>query len=179
MKKFVLLIAVFFCAQALLGQSQINASFKQHKLIKASGKNVEAAGKIVYKSPDNLQMNYTQPAGDFFIIEGNTVRMNMNGKKSTVDVTKNMTMKAQKNTLLNCIKGNYRQVAADNNADCVEKETGGAKTVTITARKAATRGYSKIVLSYRTSDNMVTEMTLEEFNGNVTQYSISNITVKK
>ena len=70
-------------------------------------------------------------------------------------------------------------MATDNNAEYTVKEAGASRIVTITAKKAATRGYSKITLTYRKSDNMVTEMVLEEFNGNTTRYSFSNISVKK
>ncbi len=179
MKKITLFIIIVNCIFSLGAQSQINASFAQQKTIKASGKTIESKGTVLYQSPETLKMNYTQPAGDYFIIEGNMLKINMNGKKSTVDVTKNAVMKTQKSTLLNCIKGNYKQVATDNNAEYTVKEAGASRIVTITAKKAATRGYSKITLTYRKSDNMVTEMVLEEFNGNTTRYSFSNISVKK
>ena len=179
MKRITLFIILLCCIFTLGAQQQINASFEQTKTIKASGKSIQSKGTVLYQSPETLKMNYTQPAGDFFIVEGNTIKLNMNGKKSTVDVTKNAVMKAQKNTLLNCIKGNYKQVATDNNAEIAVKESGSSRIVTLTAKQAATRGYSKITVTYRKSDNMVTEMVLEEFNGNTTRYSFSNISVKK
>ncbi|MCR4965965.1 MAG: outer membrane lipoprotein carrier protein LolA [Bacteroidales bacterium] len=179
MKRIITLIVVVCAILTAGAQSQINASFTQQKTIKASGKSIQSKGTVNYQSPETLKMNYTTPAGDFFIIEGSTIKMNMNGKKSTIDVTKNATMKAQKNTLLNCIKGNYKQVATDNNAECSVKDSGSNRIVTITAKKAATRGYSKITVTYRKSDNMVVDMVMEEFNGNKTHYTFSNISVKK
>lgn len=179
MKRIITLCMVLSMVLSLGAQTQINASFAQSKFIKASGKKIESKGTVLYQSPETLKMNYTQPAGDYFIIEGNTLKLNMNGKKSTVDVTKNATMKVQKNILLNCIKGNYKQVATDNDAECSVKENGGNRVVTITAKKTAARGYSKITVTYRKSDNMVTDMLLEEFNGNTTHYTFSNISVKK
>ena len=123
-------------------------------------------------------MNYTKPAGDYFIIDGKTIRINMRGKKSVVDTEKNAAMKTQRNTLMNCITGNWKQAATDNNAESSVSEKGANKVVTLTAKKAAPRGYSKIVITYRKSDNLPVELVFEEFNGTVTTYKMTNI-VKK
>ena len=50
--------------------------------------------------------------------------------------------------------------------------------MTLSAKKTAPRGYSKIIITYRKSDNLPIELVFEEFNGIVTTYKISNI-VKK
>jgi outer membrane lipoprotein-sorting protein len=103
---------------------------------------------------------------------------NMRGKKAVIDTEKNAPMRIQRNTLMNCISGDWKKIATENNADYTVTEKGANKVVTLTAKKAATRGYSKIVITYRKSDNLPVELVFEEFNGTVTTYKMSNI-VKK
>ena len=152
--------------------------FTQSKFIKASGKTIESEGNLKLYSNDKLEMNYTKPAGDYFIVDGKTVKMNIKGNKSVVDTEKNASMRGMRNTLMNCITGNWKQAAIDNNAESSVTEKGANKVVTLTAKKTGTRGYSKIIITYRKSDNLPVELILEEFNGTVTTYKMSNI-VKK
>ena len=176
MKKLltVLIAMLAFAASA----QKVECHFQQSKFIKASGKTVTSEGNLKLYSNDKLEMNYTNPAGDYFIIDGKTVKINVRGKKSVVDTEKNAVVRVQRNTLMNCISGNWKQAATDNDATTSVAEKGGNKVVTLTAKKTAPRGYAKIVITYRKSDNLPVEMVMEEFNGTVTTYKMTNI-VKK
>lgn len=176
MKK-LLTIVIAMLAFAASAQ-KVECHFQHTKFIKASGKTVTSEGNLKLYSNDKLELNYTKPAGDYFIIDGKTMKINMQGRKSVVDTEKNATMRAQRNTLINCISGNWKQAATDNNAETSVTEKGGNKVVTLTAKKTAARGYAKIVITYRKSDNLPVEMVLEEFNGTVNTYKMTNI-VKK
>lgn len=171
---FVCLMLAGFIASA----QTVECQFKESKFIKASGKTIESEGTVKFVGKTKMEMNYTKPAGDYFIIDGNSIKMNLKGKKSVMDTEKNAAMRTYRNTLLNCIHGNWKQAATDNNADFTVTEKGNNKVVTITAKKQAPRGYSKIIVTARKSDNLPVEMVLEEFNGTVTTYKLSNI-VKK
>ncbi len=176
MKK-LLIIVIAMLAFAASAQT-VQCHFTETKFIKASGKTVEYEGNLKLTSKDKLEMTYTKPAGDYFNIDGKTISMNMRGKKSVVDTEKNATMRGQRNTLMNCITGNWKQAATDNNAESSVTEKGANKVVTLTAKKTGTRGYSKIVITYRKSDNIPVELMFQEFNGTTTTYKMSNI-VKK
>ena len=54
-------------------------------------------------------------------------------------------------------------------------EAGGNYVVTLTARKKASKGYSKITLKYRKSDCLITGLSLEEFSGAVNTYVLSSL----
>lgn len=173
---------LFFVCLMLAGliasAQTIEGQFKQSKYIKASGKTIESEGTLKIVGKNKLEMNYTKPAGDYFIIDGNIIKTNYKGKKTEVDAEKNAAVRLQRNTLMNCISGNWKQAAADNNANYDVTERAGNKIITITAKKQAARGYSRIIIAARKSDNLPVEMVLEEFNGTVTTYKINNI-VKK
>ena len=177
MKK-ILTIVIAMLSFAASAQ-KVEARFTESKFIKATGKTLEAEGSFKLYSTDRMEMTYTQPTGDYFKIDGKNVSINMRGKKSVVDTEKNTAIRTQRNTLMNCINGNWKQAATDNNAESSVVEKGANKVVTLTAKKAAPRGYSKIIITYRKSDNLTLEMVLEEFNGNITTIKLSNIVNKK
>ena len=176
MKKLLIIVIAMLAFAASAQKAECH--FTESKFIKASGKTLEAEGNLKLTSADKLEMTYTKPAGDYFNIDGKTMSINLRGKKSVVDTEKNAMMRVQRNTLMNCITGKWQQAATDNNAETSVVDKGANKVVTLTAKKAAPRGYSKIVITYRKSDNLPVELVFEEFNGNVTTYKMTNI-VKK
>ena len=118
-------------------------------------------------------MNYSQPQGEYFIIDGNLVKINLDGKKTELDASKAKLVQLQRSTLLNGLRGNYQQVATDNNAELSVANEGKIKTVTITAKGRVPRGgYSSMVLSYRVSDGTLVRMTLEESAGAINTYEL-------
>ena len=118
-------------------------------------------------------MTYTQPEGDYFIIEGNMVKINMDGKKAELDAEKVKMVKLQRATLLNCLSGNWEQAAADNNADLTVSESKSTKTISIVAKgKVQKGGYKSVELTYRLSDNVLTKMVLEEAIGIINTYEL-------
>lgn len=176
MKK-ILTIVIAMLAFAASAQ-KVEARFTESKFIKASGKTIEAEGNLKLFSADKMELRYTKPAGDYFIIDGKTMSTSVKCKKTVVDTEKNAAMRTHRNTLMNCVNGNWKQAASDNNAETSVAEKGANKVVTLSAKKTAPRGYSKIIITYRKSDNLPIELVFEEFNGIVTTYKISNI-VKK
>lgn len=177
MKRILIIIASLLCLYSISGQT-IESTFQHTKFIKASGKNITSNGHLKFVYPAYLEMKYSVPQGDYFIIDGKNVKINMNGKKATVDTDKNTTVRNQRNTLINCITSNYEQAANDNNANISLSEKNGNKIIVISAKKIATRGYSKITITYRKADNMPLEIILEEFNGTINTYKMSNIKKK-
>ena len=176
MKKILTLVIAMLALTA--SAQKVEAHFTESKFIKASGKTIEAEGKLKLFSADKMELRYTKPAGDYFIIDGKTVSTNLRGKKSVVDTEKNTAMRIFRNTLMNCVNCQWKQAATDNDAETSVAEKGANKVVTLSAKKTAPRGYSKIVITYRKSDNIPVELVFEEFNGTVTTYKMSDI-VKK
>lgn len=173
MKHITLIIITMLLSAGAIAQQKYDTDFTQTKVMKVSGKTTNKAGHILFDGNDQLSMTYTDPEGDYFIIEGNMVKINMDGKKADLDAEKVKMVKLQRATLLNCLSGNWEQAAEDNNADLTVTEEGGLKTVAIVARGKAPRGgYSSVELTYRTSDGVMTQMVLEEAIGIKNTYVI-------
>ena len=167
MKKILLFAVLVLCARFAAAQTT-ECKFTQARTIQASGKVIRSEGVISYKSPDQLTMTYTDPKGEYLVISGPMLRSNTLGQKISVDTDKNARFKVLRNTLLNCIDGNYEQAAKDNDADLSVSEKNGVKTVQMKARKAAPRGYSRIIMEY--IKGLPVRMVLEEFGGISTEY---------
>ena len=173
MKHIILIITAMLCSVAAFAQKTFDTDFTQVKMMKISGKTIDKAGHILFDGKDNLSMTYTMPEGDYFIIEGNKVKINMDGKKADIDAEKVKMVKLQRATLLNCLSGNWEQAAEDNNADVTVTEEDGLKTVSIVARGKVPRGgYNSVLLTYRLSDGVLVEMVLEESIGIINTYKL-------
>ena len=168
----LILIAMLFSVTAF-AQQTFDTDFTQTKLMKISGKTTDKAGHLTFDGNDQLSMIYTEPKGDYFKIEGNMVKINMDGKKADLDAAKVKMVGLQRATLLNCLAGNWEQAATDNNAELTITEEKGLKTISIIAKgKVPKGGYKSVVLTYRVSDNALVKMILEEAIGIVNTYEI-------
>ena len=165
MKRIILIICTLMLSMASFGQTY-DTNFKQTHRLKLSGKTSVLKGHLNYDGKDQLQMIYSDPEGEYFIIDGSQIKMNLYGKKAELDADKVAMIKLQRATLLNCLSGNWEQAAKENNAKATTSEKLGFRTVSIVSEKAVPRGgYKSVSLTYRIKDGMVTRMVLEDAVG--------------
>lgn len=173
MKRIFLITILLLSYTAAFSQHTYDIDFTQTKVMKVSGKTTEKAGHLVFDGNDHLSMIYTEPKGEYFIIEGQQVKINLDGKKAELEADKVKLVQLQRSTLLNCLAGNYEQAAIENHADKSITYEGGFQTVTLTVKGKVPRGgYSSVVLTYRISDGMLTRMVLEEGVGAINTYEL-------
>lgn len=127
-------------------------------------------GKLTYKA-GNIKMDYTN--GDLFLIEGDKMTIKTGSANQVFDLTKNIMMKGLSNTLNYAFQGQLTKLATEQNADITATKEGNFYLITLTAKKKAPRGYSKIVAYYKVSDCLITSMRMDEFNGASTFYTIA------
>ena len=173
MKHFTLIIIALLFSVSAWAQQTYDTEFTQTRVLKVSGKTTNKAGHLVFDGNDQLTMTYTEPENEFFIIEGNMVKINMDGKKANLDADKVKMVQLQRSTLLNCLSGNWEQAAEDNNAELTVTEDNGYRNVLIKARgKVARGGYASVEITYRLDDDIMTKMILEEAGGIENTYEI-------
>ena len=165
---FVMLLAAAFSA----GAQNFEGTFTQTKTLKVSKKTVKSAGNISYTAPDQLAMIYTNPDGDYFIIDGPFVRMDMKGVQADLNATTNKAILAQRNAILYGIQGKYEEIAKEMDADCTVTNGKTGKHVVIKVRKTMPKGYSGMELDYNKAGR-ITRMVLDEFGGISTEYLVS------
>lgn len=173
MKHITLIAIALLLSVAAFAQQNIDTDFTQTKLMKVSGKTTEKAGHITFDGNDQLSMTYTQPDGDYFIIDGNNVKINMDGKKADLDAGKVKMVQLQRATLLNCLSGNWEQAAEDNNAELTITEEKDLKAISIVAKgKVPKGGYKSVELTCRISDGAMIKMVLEDAIGIINTYEM-------
>ena len=173
MKHITLIILAMLFSVSAFAQQTFDTDFTQTKVMKVSGKTTNKAGHLIFDGNDHLSMVYSDPEGEYFIIEGNQVKINLDGKKADLDAEKVKTVGLQRATLLNCLSGNWEQAATDNNADLTVTEDKGFRNVLIKANGKVPRGgYSSVELTYRLSDGVMIKMVLEEAVGSINTYEI-------
>ena len=173
MKRILLITSLLLSYIAAFSQHTYDIDFTQTRVMKVSGKTTEKAGHLVFDGNDHLSMIYTEPQGEFFIIEGNLVKLNLDGKKAELEADKVKMVQLQRSTLLNCLSGNYEQAAIENHADKSISYEGDFQTVTLTVNGKVPRGgYSSVVLTYRLSDGILIRMVLEESVGAINTYEL-------
>lgn len=131
---------------------------------------VSLKGEICYRNEDYIDMSYTN--GELFNVDGNAMTIIRDGKTQKFDLNKNLMMKSLSHTLLFVFQGRLEALAQEQNADIEAAVEGREYVVTLTARKKAARGCSKVMVRYRTADCGIVSMQLEEFGGNTTFYSM-------
>ena len=169
MKKLLILLALLACGLTATAQ-EMSCTFTQKKTIKATKKVIPGEGKISFTAPDQLKMMYDVPEGEYLIIDGMTLKSCVKGKVVTFDTTKNPRMRKMRNTLLNCITGDYEKAAQENDANLIVEQKGDVKTVTIMAKKQQPTGYAHIIIDYN-KKGLPVRMALDEFTGILTEYT--------
>ena len=176
MKQFYIIITTMLLALTTTAQNMTyDVDITHTREMKASGKTIVKSGHMVFDGNDQLTINYTEPEGEYFIIEGKLVKMNLNGKKSEVNAEKVKSVELQRSTLLNCLAGKWQEAAKTNNAESTVAINKGSHTVTLTAKGKVQRGgYQSVMLTYRTSDSKLLKMVLVESTGIKDTYEIVN-----
>ena len=169
MKKLLILFALLACGLTASAQ-ELSATFVQKKTIKATHKVIPGEGTVTFTAPDQLKMDYAVPEGEYLVIDGNKLESCVKGKVITFDTANNPRMRKMRNTLLNCITGDYEKAAEENDAALVVEQKGDVKTVSMMARKPQPTGYARITLDYN-KKGLPVRMVLDEFTGIETEYT--------
>ena len=152
------------------GAQNFSGTFDQVKTLKVSGKTIKSAGEITFTAPSQLAMIYSKPDGDFFIIDGDQIRMDMRGVQADVDAKSNKTIALQRNALIYSCTGEYEKIAQEMDASCtVSAGKNGGKHVEVKVKKPSPKGYSGVILEYNKA-GLIQSLILEEFGGISTEY---------
>ena len=154
------------------GAQSFTGTFIQTKTLKISKKTIVSEGTIHYQAPDQLAMNYTNPEGDYFIIDGPFLRMDLRGITLDVNTENNKVVRPQRNAILYGIQGKYEDIAQEMDATCTVTAVKGGKHVVIKVRKPVAKGYSGMELDYNAAGR-ITRMLLEEAVGINTEYILT------
>ncbi|MGM9735775.1 MAG: outer membrane lipoprotein carrier protein LolA [Candidatus Cryptobacteroides sp.] len=167
--------------KALKALEQKNASlsgfqgdFRQTKTL-VNRHEIKSCGTLYFAGGDKMSMIYSEPSGETFVINGDKMSVNREGKANTFDLTKNKLMNSLAVTLLYSLQGRIADLSEISDADIEATQDASGWHITLTARKKAAKGYSRIDLRYK-SDGSITYMKMTEFSGISTTYEMPTLT---
>ncbi len=146
----------------------------ESKVMPKLNKTITREGKMLFQAPDDLRIDFTEPAGDYTLITKDIFEVKKNGKVQHFNI-KNPThkMSIYRATLLCCLAGKVEEAARLNDATAEYKEAGGKYVCTIKADKAIGREIEELLLEYDRKTGKLLLMKITEGNGNYTEYKVS------
>lgn len=149
-----------------------NCPFTQAKYMKMMSKPIESAGTVYLQGADNMSMIYSKPEGDLLVIaEGQFIMVNK-GKTRKHNVKEGSQMRTLRNTLLLSMRGDVNGIAEETNSTVSRTSSATTDDFEISRREQVKIGYDKIKLSFDKNTHLLTEMIMEEPNGNYTVYKL-------
>jgi len=172
MIKLILLIATTILSLHQPGETREFAFTETHVMPKMN-KTTVLEGTMLFHAPDELRMDYSQPAGDYTLIAKDRFDVFKGGKMQRLNVKDpKQKMAIYRATLLACLGGDVEQAAALNNAKAEYKRVGNTFVCTLKAEHAAPRDIAGVELIYDKQNGLLLKMTITEGNGNYTTYEV-------
>ena len=91
----------------------IESSFTQVKHLDVFDNDITLKGKFYYKHSNKICLDYTGFLDYMIVINGDKLKIVDNGKKSTVNLTSNKTMKEMQGMLTACMSGDISQLSSE------------------------------------------------------------------
>lgn len=137
-------------------------------------KEIAKAGNLTYTNPNDLRLDYTDPAGDYTLIGEGVFEAQRNGKVQRFNINNpEQRMAVFRQSLLYAFAGDVEALATLNNATAEYKEQGNTYVCTVTADKATgARGIAKLQLTYDKKTGVLQSLVITENNGNYTTYKV-------
>lgn len=155
----------------------MQGGFTQTKHLSMLSNKMVSEGKIAYAKPDRLRWEYLSPYQYLFIFNGSKVYVGNNTRKDVIDTSSNKIFKEIGRLMMSTVTGTVLSSPAD---FAVEVADGGTLLwqVTLTPKKRDMKKmFSRIVLMFRKSDNMISAITIHEKNSDRTEIKLNNLTV--
>lgn len=151
---------------------QVTNSFTESKVMPRMKKETTKKGTFSFTAPEKLRMDYTDPAGDYTLIDKDLFEVSRNGRVQKFPIKNaDSRMAVLRNTLLMALNGDVEGVAKLNEATATYKEQGGKYVCTLTSEKGK-HGISELELTYDKKTGRIEQLKLVEKNGNYTIYKL-------
>ena len=153
-----------------LQQATYTAPFTEVKVMPKLKKETVREGNLEWKSPDYLRMDFTEPAGDYNLIEGLSFTVCNKGmiQKLPAKDTNSKTG-VLRETLVLAFQGKVAEIAELNNTDATYSDKGGRYVCELVAEQPK-HGVKALTLEYDKKNGHLLLLTITETNGNYTTW---------
>ena len=138
-----------------------------------NGKQFVSKGIFYFSHPNLLAIRYSEPEGDYLVINTEEVgQKKKHGKSFNLSLKRNETMQKLSSTLLCCISGKLIQLAEENNATVTSSEANGVINLVFEAQTKGSRDFKKFELTYDKATMRLMAMALTDKSNVVTKYTM-------
>ncbi|GHC42375.1 outer membrane lipoprotein carrier protein LolA [Ulvibacter litoralis] len=150
----------------------ITSDFVQYKHLDFLDNDIETSGKLVFKSPDLVKWEYTNPYQYTVVFKEDQLLINDGGTKSNVDIGSSKLFKKLSELIVNSVKGTLFDTA---DFDVSYLKTNGENKVIFTPKDKKMAGYiASFELLFTKEDATVTEVKMVEPSEDFTRIVFTN-----
>lgn len=156
------------------GLKSMSCSFHQTKYLSLLSDKMESQGKMYYRQPNKLRWEYTSPYQYLFVFNGTKVFIGSKSRKDVIDTQTNKVFKEVARIMMSTVTGTALSNTSDFSIDVSDGNT--MWDVTLVPKKKDMRNmFSKILLSFRKTDLMISEINIYEKNNDRTNIKLKNV----
>ena len=153
------------------GNATYSAPFTETKVFPKLKKESSKQGTLTWQAEEYLRMDYSEPAGDYTLIEPGTFTICLNGKVQKLPAKDASTKTGVlRQTLLLAFQGKVADIAELNKAAATYSDKGGNYVCTLEAEQPK-HGVKALALEYDKKTGHLLLLTITESNGNYTTWT--------
>lgn len=151
----------------------IESRFVQDKYLEVFDEVVKSSGTFRYQESDKISFAYDKPVDYLMVINGGRIKIEADGKKSTMNLGTNQMANGIQSMMVACVTGQLDAIESDYTVSYFENEK--CYLVDIEPKKAAIKSYiSNIKIELNRTTMMVETLRLTEQGNNYTEYHFQN-----
>lgn len=155
-----------------LQQATYTMPFSEVKVLPKLKKETTKVGTLEWRSPDYLKMDYSEPEGDYTLIEGLNFSLCLKGIVQKLPAKDTNTKTGVlRQTLLLAFQGKVEEIAELNHTTATYSDNGKRYVCDLVAEQPK-HGVKSLVLEYDKKNGHLLLLTITESNGNYTTWSI-------
>ncbi|MCQ2376164.1 MAG: outer membrane lipoprotein carrier protein LolA [Salinivirgaceae bacterium] len=151
----------------------IESRFVQNKYLEVFDEQVKSTGTFRYQESDKISFAYDKPVDYLMVINGGRIKIEADGKKSTMNLGSNQMANGIQSMMVACVTGQLDAIESDYTVNYFENDK--FYSVEIEPKKAAIKSYiSNIKIELNRVTMMVETLRLTEQGNNYTEYQFQN-----
>lgn len=155
-----------------LQKSTYSSPFTETKVMPKLKKETVKTGTLVWTAPANLRMDYSDPEGDYTLIEDENFSLSVKGMVQKLPAKDaNSKTGLLRLTLINAFQGNVAEIATLTNAQPTYSDKGGRYVCELVAERPK-HGVKSLTLEYDKKNGHLLLLTITENNGNYTTWAV-------
>lgn len=154
------------------GNATYSSPFTETKVFPRLKKQTEKKGTLVWRAEDYLRMDFTDPEGDYTLIDGTEFSICLKGAVQKLPAKDaNSKTGALRQTLIYAFQGKVDEIAALNNTEVTPVDKQGRYAFELVATQPK-HGVKSLTLEYDRKNGHLLLLTITENNGNYTTWSV-------